>query len=136
MRYRVRYERDDGATWIVTIPAIPGCHSYGRTLEQARERIREAVALWVEDSDRVTLVDDVRIPPGARQKVRRARTARERAEAQHASAQAALSGAARELTRSLGLSLRDAGEILGVSRQRVQQLLQTSVQRRRRGARA
>ena len=58
--YTVVYEPGENEWWIAHVPAIPGCHTQGRTLDQARERIREALSLWVEDTDKVTLVDDVR----------------------------------------------------------------------------
>ena len=29
-------------------PSLPGCHTYGETIEQVRENIKEAVAGWVE----------------------------------------------------------------------------------------
>lgn len=128
---RVVYERDQSGAWTVRTPSIPGCHTYGRTLEQARARIREALRLWVEEPARIGLVDDVRLPGGIRLAVRRAQSARRRAQAQQATAQRELSGAALSLARA-GLSRRDAGELLGLSRQRVQQLGATRTQRKRR----
>jgi predicted RNase H-like HicB family nuclease len=60
------YEPGDNGWWLAHVPAIPGCHTQGRTLDQTRERIREALSLWVEDADKVTLVDDVRAAADAR----------------------------------------------------------------------
>jgi len=44
--YTAGYERDvtDDA-WNVRIKGIPGCQSYGRSIRQAQQRIREALAL-------------------------------------------------------------------------------------------
>lgn len=131
--YRVIYERDESGAWIAHVPKIRGAHTYGRTIEQARDRIREALALWVRDAYRARLIDDVRLPPRLRVSVRRARTTRKRADAIQAEAQTSAANAARKLTRDLRLSLRDAGEVLGLSRQRIQQLVgarQTSRRRR------
>lgn len=113
------YERDESGTWIVKVPNVRGCHSYGRTLEQAQARIREALRLF--DADRAVLSDDVRLPARLLDAVKRARRARERAEAQRSVARSQLHSATLILERA-GLSRRDAGTLLGLSRQRVQQL--------------
>lgn len=118
-RMRVVFERDASGAWIVSVPRVHGCHSYGRTLEQARMRIREALRLF--DVDHVELAEDIRLPATLLDTVRRARRARERSEAQRAAAQAELRAATSALTRA-GLSRRDAGSLLGLSRQRVHQL--------------
>ena len=52
-RYTVRYERDEGGWWVATVPRIRGCHTQGRTLDQARRRIREAMALFIDNAERV-----------------------------------------------------------------------------------
>ncbi|ABG03558.1 transcriptional regulator, XRE family [Rubrobacter xylanophilus DSM 9941] len=42
------YERTDDGWWIVEVPEIPGAVSQGRTLEEARFMIRDAVRLLLE----------------------------------------------------------------------------------------
>jgi len=42
------YERTHDGWWVVSVPEIPGAHSQGRTLEEAREMIRDAVRLLLE----------------------------------------------------------------------------------------
>ena len=121
--YRVVLERDESGAWIARVPRVPGCHTYGRTLEQARRRIREALALWIEDADAVELVEDVRLPAAARDAIRRSRRARSAAEARRLDAQLATAEAAQALVEELHLGVRDAGELLGLSHQRVQQLV-------------
>ena len=105
------------------VPSVPGCHTYGRTLEQARRRIREALELWVGDTPSGELRFDIRLPIGIREELRGVRTARQRSALAQREASDAVSRAARDLTERLGLSLRDASELLEISHQRVQQLV-------------
>lgn len=52
------YEHTDDGWWVVSVPEIPGAHSQGRTLEEAREMIRDAVRMLLEvrreDAERET----------------------------------------------------------------------------------
>jgi len=43
-------EQDEDGTFIVSAPTVPGCHSYGYTIDEAMENITEAVLLCLEDS--------------------------------------------------------------------------------------
>ncbi len=47
MEYRVILIPSDQG-FAVGCPALPGCWSQGRTREEARENIREAIRLWLE----------------------------------------------------------------------------------------
>jgi predicted RNase H-like HicB family nuclease len=42
------YERTEDGWWVVSVPEIPGAHSQGRTLEEAREMIKDATRLLLE----------------------------------------------------------------------------------------
>jgi predicted RNase H-like HicB family nuclease len=120
-QYRVVYERDESGAWNARVPEVPGCHTYGRSIRQAERRIREALGLWVDDADQAELVPDIRLPQQARLAVRRAKSARARLARDKRQAAEAADLATRCLTE-LGLSARDASEVLGISHQRVQQL--------------
>jgi predicted RNase H-like HicB family nuclease len=41
--YRVMVEKGEDSGYVVHCPAIPGCHSQGKTVEEALENIRDAI---------------------------------------------------------------------------------------------
>ncbi len=123
-RYVVSYERDENGWWIAELDGVPGVNSDGRSVADARRRVREALALAIGDTaaERAELVDQVKLPAGVRRTVELAAEARAQLERVQAAALRTTAAAARMLTRKAGLSVRDAAELLGVSHQRVQQL--------------
>ena len=50
--YTVLLERDSKGWIVASVPAIPGCHTQGRTVPQALERIKEAIILCLETDKR------------------------------------------------------------------------------------
>ncbi len=42
-------EQDEDGVFIVSVPTLPGCHSYGHTIDEAIENISEAVVLCLQD---------------------------------------------------------------------------------------
>jgi predicted RNase H-like HicB family nuclease len=120
--YKAIFERDESGAWLAHVPSVRGCHTYGRTLRQARSRLREALGLWIARPERATIMEDIRLPADLRAAVQRSRRTRERAERQRENAQEETRAAAEALVDE-GISLRDAGELLGLSHQRVQQLV-------------
>ena len=78
--YRIVYELDESGHWIATVPSVKGCHSYGRSINEARERVREALRLFVRDAGRARILDDIRLPANVRTLLVRQRVARSRAE--------------------------------------------------------
>lgn len=133
-KYRVIFERDESGAWIARVPSVRGCHTHGRTLQQTRRRIREALGLWVEDADAAGLVEDIRLPALVRGELDRSRSSRRRARQEQERAQEAMRKAAQTLVDEVGLGLRDAGELLEVSHQRVQQLVRPTGREPRRAA--
>lgn len=115
--YTVTYERDESGLWVAEIASVPGCFTQGRTIEQARERIREALSLFIGDrAQRVTLHDDVKLPARLTKRLEAAKDAREKAETEARRAAEVSRAIALALT-SEGLSLRDVGTLLGITRQ-------------------
>jgi predicted RNase H-like HicB family nuclease len=45
------FTRDADGTWLVDMPGLVGCHTFGATLDDARNHARDAVRLWLESSD-------------------------------------------------------------------------------------
>ena len=48
LRLLVTIEQDEGGWYVAECPAIPGCLSQGKTLDEALENIREAIELCLE----------------------------------------------------------------------------------------
>jgi len=122
MTYRAVYEREADGRWTVAIPKVKGCHTYGRTIDQARDRIREALGLFVNNAEGAEIEDDVRMPAEVKEAVRNARQSRRQLETARGRVSAAEQRAVRYLRQRMKLGHRDAGSILGLSHQRVHQL--------------
>lgn len=50
MKLKVLVRTEPAGGYSVSVPALPGCHSEGETLEEALANIREAADLWLEVS--------------------------------------------------------------------------------------
>ena len=121
--YHVAYERDASGWWVVSVREVRGCHTQGRTVDEARRRIREAMELFVADARSAKLIDDVKLPVAAIKAIRAYATLRKRADQEDRRAALAARRAVRLLRGGrLRMSARDAARLLGVSHQRVHQL--------------
>jgi predicted RNase H-like HicB family nuclease len=121
--YRVVIERDESGEWLARVAGVPGCHTHGRTLRQVRARIREALSLWVDDADTADVEFEVRLPAELRSALRMASASRKRAARAEEEARERTARVAAGMVQSHGLSMRDAAELIGLSHQRVQQLV-------------
>ena len=123
--YRVAYERDESGWWVATVRGVRGCHTQGRTVDEARRRIREALGLFVDDARKATIVDDVKLPTAATRAIRAYASLRKKADEEDRRAARAARRAVRVLRAgTLKMSARDAARLLGLSHQRVHQLTQ------------
>jgi predicted RNase H-like HicB family nuclease len=43
LHYRVLLRREDDGTFIVIVPTLPGCLTFGRSVEEAEEMAKEAI---------------------------------------------------------------------------------------------
>jgi predicted RNase H-like HicB family nuclease len=121
--YTARLEKEHDGRWSVELDEEPRVHTWGKTIDQALTRIREAAAMWFEtDETAIKLVPRPVLPKAASRTVEQARKAREQARDADRVAIEQTRKAATALT-SRGMSIRDAAAILGISHQRVHQLL-------------
>lgn len=44
-------ETDEDGFYIVSCPPLKGCHSYGKTIDEAIKNIKEAIELCLEDTE-------------------------------------------------------------------------------------
>ena len=122
-RYRVTYERDESGWWVASVSGVRGCHTQGRTVEEARRRIREALELFVDDAHHAVLVDNVKLPTEATKAIRAYASLRRKADEVDRRAAHAARRAVQVLRGGkLKMSARDAARLLGLSHQRVHQL--------------
>ena len=112
--YRVAYERDESGWWVATVRGVRGCHTQGRTVDEARRRIREALELFVDDARKAPIVDDVKLPTAATRAIRAYASLRKKADEEDRRAARAARRAVRVLrTGKLKMSARDAARLWG-----------------------
>ena len=119
-RYKVEVERDEAGWWVGTARGIAGVHAQARSLPTLRERAIQALAAAGVGGAEVEL--DMRLPKRTSARLRAVAAARTKADLASAAAMRLLREAARELAAA-GVGVRDAGELLGISFQRVHQLI-------------
>lgn len=125
--YHASFQLDPTGQWLAELEEIPEVHTFGRTLGKAREYLVDALASWLD-----VPVDKVRdrvefhmpeLPDHVHETVQRALAERAIAEAVNKVAGDLVGQASVALVDEAHLSMRDAAEILGLSHQRVQQLV-------------
>ena len=121
--YQATAERD-GDVWLVKVPAVERV-TQARRLDQAGAMARSLISIMTgEPDDSFDVQVRPRLEPALAELADTATNARARAAQAQADASTALRQAARTLCDS-GLTIRDVGAILGVTHQRVAQLLST-----------
>ena len=48
-QFNVVIERDEEGYYVASVPALAGCHTQARSLDDLIERVREAIAVWLDD---------------------------------------------------------------------------------------
>jgi hypothetical protein len=112
--------------WMADVEGLP-VHTWGRSLTKVKQYVREALALHLDVSEadvagRITFRRP-QLPGSVLKAMEEAESARAAADGAATRAAEAKAAAARALVQDAHLSMRDAAEVLGLSHQRVQQLL-------------
>ena len=119
--YTAACEPDEG-WWTIQVPGVRGAYTQARRLGDVEHMARDLLSLIFEvPEDSFRVVVKPQLPTELDAAVARARKARVRAErSQHEAAEASTVAVTSLL--ALGLSMREAGQILGLSHQRVAQI--------------
>ena len=48
LQFKVLIEQDEDGVYVASVPELPGCYTQGKTLEEARKRVKEAIELVLE----------------------------------------------------------------------------------------
>lgn len=48
LQFKVLFEQDENGMYVASVPELPGCYTQGKTLEEARRRVKEAIELVLE----------------------------------------------------------------------------------------
>jgi len=126
--FTVRYECDDDGAWVVDVIEAPLVHARGSSLAKAEANIRVelARALGAEEGVEVLAADLTLFPRYVFAEidiVDRATRQREVARLADVDAQALATDAAHQLVDRHRVNRRDAAYLLGISKQRLAQLL-------------
>ena len=120
--YTARAERDEGGWWVVTVPELDGVFTQSRRLDRVEDLARDAIALWLEVPSTSFNVELKAAVPELDEQIAEVDSLRREAERLREQAAAGSRELARELS-ARGLTVRDIGQVLGVSYQRAAQLL-------------
>lgn len=117
-----RLSRDD-RWWLVHVPEI-NQYTQGRNVKDAKEMAADLTAAWLDIPIEDVHVERVEfeLPDSVREDLDQATQLRKQAEEANRASAASVRHAARTL-REGGLTIRDIGEVLGVSFQRADQLI-------------
>ncbi len=121
--YRVEVIRS-GGWWAITVPALGGVFSQAKRLDQVEDSAREAISLMLDvDGSDVGALDIIVTPPPSAAALLEAFEESTAVAEEAARVAEATRREVAELLRAEGLPLRDVGALIGVSHQRVSQLL-------------
>ncbi len=119
--HRVVYRLDAQKKWVASVQGIRRCQGRGKTLREARQKLRAALARRVEDPYALDFVEDVRLPKPARALlVAHWRSKRLAGLAATRSAEA--SRLALVALEAVGIQLKDAADLLGIPPLKLQKL--------------
>ena len=131
--YTARCQRA-GDWWAISVPELRGVHTQAHRLEKVEAMVRDAIALFLDvPPDSFDIRIEPVLPGDLQKKVGRVRKVRNEAEVLQREAATASAELAADLVHRAHLTVRDAGRVLGLSHQRVAQLLRAGGATVRRG---
>jgi predicted RNase H-like HicB family nuclease len=120
--YEVTAERDGERWWFLRVPEL-GTATQARRLDHAEAQARDLIATWLDVApDSFEVAIRPQLDDETRALVVKAAEAKARVQASQHFANAAQQAAAQRMAKA-GLTMRDAGAILGLTHQRIQQIL-------------
>ena len=132
--YTVRVVRS-GEWWAIEVPEISGVHSQTKRLDKVDFMVRDAIGLMLEiPTDSFDLLMKVELPAEWQERLERVKKMRQEADAMQKEAQQQVAVLVDDLSRRAHLTVRDTGQLLGVSHQRAAQLLHQKPKRSRKVA--
>ena len=120
--YEVRAQRR-GGWWVIRVPEVRGVHSQARRLDQVEDMAKDALALALDVSEDSF---DVNVIPEVAEDMRQAMARVDDLRKQLESTEHELRRSVERITlllRKENLTLRDVGQLVGLSYQRVAQLV-------------
>lgn len=112
-----------GDWWAIEVPEVPGVFTQAKRLDQVEGMVRDAVALMTDARPPEIAVELIPVlPDDIEDDLRTARDLTNQAAILQAEASAATRRVVAELRVNEGLSVRDVGQLLKLSPQRVSQL--------------
>jgi predicted RNase H-like HicB family nuclease len=110
--------------WAISVLELRGVHTQARRLEKAESMARDAIALFLDvPADSFDVRIEPKLPRDLEKRVGRVRKVREEADALQREAAAASAEVASDLVTKAHMTVRDAGRVLGLSHQRIAQLI-------------
>ncbi|HEX2026863.1 MAG TPA: helix-turn-helix domain-containing protein [Nitriliruptorales bacterium] len=126
-RFRVTRDEEDPRVWLAEWVEDDRVHTFARSLAELEDLAGDALALWLHtDADDVQVELDVELPKTLSRELTQLRRQRDELEAHQASVLDRQRSLAVRLVEAEGMTYRDAARLLGISHQRVAQLVKQS----------
>ncbi len=126
-RFRVVRDEEDPRVWLAEWVEDDRVHTFARSLAELEGLARDALALWLHaDSGEVDVEMDVELSTSVSRELTKFRRQRDALKAQQASVLDRQRSLAVRLVEREGMTYRDAARFLGISHQRVAQLVKQS----------
>jgi predicted RNase H-like HicB family nuclease len=130
-RFDVHYEQDpEKRWWTATVPEVPGVVSQGKTLKEAHHNVRQAISLVLEQEEEPFVTsgethwgEHAELAEDELELVKVAGDLRIQALETQGQLERVTQAAVRTLYQGRGFSYREIGRLLGITHQRVEQLV-------------